>query len=669
MRTLLTALAATWLVGIAAVGAATPAAAADDGNLRMEADVTYELQPDAERVHVTVEMRLTNLVADYIRSDGATVYTVYESVSVPVPAEATNIVAGRVGGGSLATFGDEMDDPRWTVLGVDLSPDLRYGSPQTIELSYDLPDQPPRSDGLVRASPAYTLFPIYPMGDPEHATITVRVPDAFEQLEVVGSYMRRSVADGFITYSNDGVEEDFYATLAARNDELLAEREISSGSHTFVLRYTPGDEEWADFAEDVVSRGVGLLEQAIGEPWPGDADMAIIESSSPHAYGYAGWFDSEANAIEVGDQLDSFTMLHELAHAWFNHDTMSERWLREGLADLYADRAAHRMKGFTPQVDAGPSDADETVVLSDWDDSSVGARPIDEYGYETSWWAMDRIYADIGAEAMTAVLAAAFDRKIPYASADGDREELRGPVDWRRMLDLLEEAGGSEAALTVYEELVLDADDMDRVAERDEARAVYDDLLHRADGWGAPYELRQTMATWSFTRVDDLVAESDRILTVRDDVLAALAALGVDELPALADEYQASERLDETIELSRQYADTTELIEVAQQRPDGVAGALTAIGTTIVPTEHAVTDAAVLVAGGELDEARTVSQAIIDHVDDAPMFGGIVLGQVVLCLSLVPFIVRARLRGQRGEPPAPDQESAEVTGAPAGSVG
>jgi hypothetical protein len=653
-----------FMVGLVSVGTAPPAIAANDGDLRMEGAVTYELLPDESRVRVTVEVELENRVPD--RREGNTIYyTVYENMLVPVPAEATNVSAERAGGGSLSTFREELEDadPQWEMLGVNLSPDLRFGAPQTVRISFDLPDQTPRSEGLVRASPAYTLFPIYPMGDPEDASITVIVPDVYDELEIVGSSMRRSVADdGTITYTADDIDEEFYATLAARNDGLLDEREITSGDYTFILRYTPGDEEWADFAQDVVSRGVILLEQAIGEPWPGDADMAIVESSSPHAFGYAGWFDQQANAIEVSDQLDAFTMLHELAHAWFNGDTLSERWLREGLADMYADLAAHRMTGFVPQVDAGPSESDETVALAEWDESSIGLRSVDDYGYDTSWWAIDRIYDEIGPEAMTDVLTAAFGSDIAYASGSGEREQLRGPVDWRRFLDLLEEIGGSRTAREVYEELVLDDAGLDRLADRDTARTAYDDLVGDAGDWGAPYEVRRAMSTWTFPGVADLVAESEQILGYRDDVLEALAHLGVDELPEMDAEYQGSERLDDTIELSLEYSETAGTVLTAEERPDGALGVLTWVGEQLVPTELAVTDAAAHVADGDLDEARDLAEAINEYVDKAPLFGGIVLGQALLCLLLLPWIVRAQLRGRRRKQhtlaPAPELDDA-----------
>lgn len=665
MRTLPTALAAILLVGLAVVGAAPSAAAADNGNLRMEADVTYELEPDESRVRVTVEMRLTNLIADYVRSDGATVFTVYESVNIPVPAEATNVAARRVGGGALTTFRDEMEDPQWALLGVDLSPDLRAGSPQTIEVDYDLPDQPPRSDGLVRASPAYTLFPVYPVGDLEHAGVTVIAPDVFDELEVVGSDMSRSVSDGYVTYTDDDIEEQFYATLAARNDDLLDEREVAAGDHTFTLRYTPGDEEWADFAEDVVSQGVPLLEDAIGEPWPGDDGMAIIESSSPHAFGYGGWFDLDANTIEVSDQLDAGIMLHELAHAWFNHDTLGERWLREGLADLYADQAGHEMTGWESEVEPGPSDADETIALAEWDESAVGFGGVEDFGYDTSWWAMDRIHDDIGGDAMSEVLAAAFDKKMPYASADGRREELSGPVGWRRMLDLLEEIGASDVAREVYEDVVLDEEGLDRLAGRDAARAEYEDLVDRSGGWGAPYEVRRAMSTWTFARLDELVAESEQVLGARDDVLDALAHLGVDELPELENEYQAADRIDETLDLGRQYTETADVVLTAEERPGGVLGALTWVGEQIVPADVTAGDAAVQVSEGDLEEARATAAAINEYVDRAPMFGGIVLGQALLCLMLLPWIVVRMRRRRHSDVPAEPVDDGVVTTVPA----
>lgn len=52
--------------------------------------------------------------------------------------------------------------------------------------------------------------------------------------------------------------------------------------------------------------------------------MEIIETSTPHLYGYGGWYPSGANVIEMGDALDLRFLLHELSHAWFNEGMSQE---------------------------------------------------------------------------------------------------------------------------------------------------------------------------------------------------------------------------------------------------------------------------------------------------------------------------------------------------------
>ena len=55
--------------------------------------------------------------------------------------------------------------------------------------------------------------------------------------------------------------------------------------------------------------------------------------------------------IEVGEDLDSHTMLHELSHAWFNHSAIAERWLSEGLADEIGARAVAALGDPLPRPD------------------------------------------------------------------------------------------------------------------------------------------------------------------------------------------------------------------------------------------------------------------------------------------------------------------------------
>jgi hypothetical protein len=641
VRLLLSVLLAIVLAGVIGVGGAVPAAANPD--LRIEADVTYELQPEDERVRVSVDVRLTNL-----RPDRGLTYYYFDQIGFPVPSEATNVQAQRVGGATLSTSMERLDDPLWSGLNVRLSPVLRYGSPQRIQLRYDLPSLPPRSDGWTRASPAYTLFPVYPVGDPQHASITVIVPDVFDDVHVGGSEMKLSRADGEMRYAATTIDsEDWWAVVSARNDSLLEEREFRAGDHRVRLRFWPGDDEWADFVEDIVIEGIPVLEELIGLPWPNsDDELEIIESSAPHAYGYGGWYDHAENQIEVGDELDALLVMHELSHAWFNGETIADLWLREGLAELYAYQSVVAMDGYEPDRKPERSSAKETVPLAAWTQRVFDHNELDHYGYAMSWWVFNELYDDVGQEGMSEVLAAVFDRQIPYA-AGGEREDTVGDIDWMRMLDLLDEIGGSEHAVDLYEELVVAADDLVLLEERIEARDAYSTLVASAGGWDAPLELRRAMTIWRFDRVEELVASSEQVLTHRDEILAGLAPLGVADLPALESAYQSETRIVDSLGIAEEYLDVVGVIVEAQERPDGPLGLFAQLGMLAAGSEGELVTAAEHLSEGEIAEAALISDQVFRDAQQSTIIGAVLAGQVVLCLILLPIAASKRRRTRR----------------------
>jgi hypothetical protein len=617
------------LAGILGVGAASPAQANPD--LRFEADVTYELQPDDERVRVSMEISLTNL-----RPDQGLRYYYFDSIFVPVPTEATNIHAERIGGATLSTSTEALDDPLWSALSVRLSPTLRYGSPQRIQLRYDLPSLAPRSDGWTRASPAYTLFPIYPVGDPGLASITVIVPDVYDDVHLGGSEMTEVESDGEVRYEASSIDTDeWWAVLSARNDSLLDEREFQVGDQTVRLRYWPGDDEWADFVEEMVADGIPVLEELIGRPWPkAGEDLEVIESSAPHAYGYGGWYDHEDNVIEVGDELNALLVLHELSHAWFNRETVAETWLREGLSDLYAYHGVLALDGHEPDREPSPSKVKETVPLAQWTQVIVDQGEIEQYGYETSWWILHQLYEDVGPESMSEILGAAFDRLIPYQAGD-QRVETSGEINWMRMLDLLEEIGESEVAIDLYHDHVVHDDHRDLLADRQDAREAYGELVAAADGWDAPLQLRRAMASWQFDQVAGLIATTEEILAQRDDILAGLASMDVRELPALEVAYQGDARLVDTIAAAEQYLEVVAVMREARDRPGGALGPLSWIGIKAMASEGDLTEAADLLATGDVDAAAVISDRVRRDAAHSALIGGLLTAQVLLCLLLL----------------------------------
>jgi hypothetical protein len=626
------------------VSGAVPAVAEPEDGIRVEANVRYEVLPEDETVRVTIDVTLTNLTPDR----GLTYYY-FDRIGIPAPAEAANVSARRVGGGTLSTGWESTEDPQWRVLIARLSPVLRYGSPQQLEISYDLPDLKPRSDGWTRATPAFATFLVVPYGDRGRADVEIVVPNSYEDVHIAGAELSSSKDGDATVYTATEIDEpeEWWAIVAARDGSLLEEQEIQVGDHNALLKYWPGDDEWAEFASDVVATGIPELETLIGRPWPVEDELEIVESGIPHAYGFGGWYDSSSDVIEVGDALDAQVMLHELSHAWFNDEFGRERWFGEGLAELYSNLALERINRDFQRAEEVSIEHEHAVPLATWEHAVREAPEEDQYAYPAAWWVISEIYDEIGQEGFQRVLASGLDSTIPYVG-NTEPEIVRGIVDWRRTLDLFEVVGGSANATELYETYVVDEDDVPLLDVRAEAREVYDEFVASSAGWGAPRELREAMAYWKFDGVSGLVDTARQVLTLRDEVLAALRDVGVTEIPALAEVYAGAQPIADSIEEAQLYAETAEVLAEAHERPDGAAGILTQVGLIGADADARIREAAATLSDGEVDQARATADDVLAEVEDAPLIGGIVLGEAVVGLALAwPLRARAKRRRRR----------------------
>jgi hypothetical protein len=627
VRVVLAGLVAAFLIVFAG---AVPAGAEPDEGVRVEGSVTYEVQPNDERVRVTMDVTLTNLMPDR----GLTYYY-FDEIGIPAASEAANVSVRRVGGGALSTGTEETEHPEWQVITVRLSPVLRYGRPQQLEITYDLPNLKPRSGGFTRAMPAFATFLVVPYGDRGHADVQVIVPESYEDVHVGGVEMASSKEGAKRVYTATDIEEpeEWWAVVAARDNSLLAEREIEIGAHEAVLKYWPGDDEWADFASEVATTGIPQLEELIGRPWPVEDELEIVESGVPHVYGFGGWYDSSSDVIEVGDDLDAQIMLHELSHAWFGYEFGTERWFGEGLAELYSNLALERLDHDAGRAKEVPSDQKHALPLATWQDSVREAPEEDEYAYPASWWVISEIYDEIGQAALQEVLASVFDSTIPYVG-NTDPEIARGVMDWRRTLDLFEVVGGSSEVAALYEAYVITEEDADQLTERADARSAYDQLVTASGGWGAPLELREAMAYWRFGDVGALIDASEEVLTLRDGVLDVLGGLGESALPDLEFRYAGARPVSDAIAEAELYAEVADALAAAQVRPDGVPGAFTEVGLLGADVAAQLSDAAADLAGGEVDRARATADAALAEVDRASLIGSIVVGEAAVALVL-----------------------------------
>ncbi|WP_165368277.1 hypothetical protein, partial [Phytoactinopolyspora endophytica] len=640
-------------VATAVVMLPAPAAQAQpvvDG-LRFESDTTFRLDPDEERVRVTVEMTLTNE-----RPDQGNTFYYFDQVSVPALAEAENASAEAPGSGALPVDFDEADGSGLSVISIGLPSQLRYGQTQQVQVSYDLPNQPPRSDYLTRVSGGYASFPVFPFGDPGLTSVTVIIPDSYDEITVGDAGLGYDRRDGNVIYTDSDIADpwNYWVAVAARNDGLLEERAVEIGGTSGSLRHWPGDEEWAGFVEGTLDAGVPMLEELTGLSWPSEGELQVIESAAPHAMGFGGWYDSEEHTIQIGDELDAQLILHELSHVWFNRELTTELWILEGLAELYSHQALERIDGQAPEPESLPDDDPGAQPLRSWVQTAASREEQDPYAYTMSWWVFDQIFDEVGAEPMAEVITALDGREIAYR-AGPEPEVLDAGVDWRHLLDLLEEVAGSERAVELYESHVLPGDDVERLADRAEARGTYAEFAADSDGWAPPFELRRAMADWEFDEADGLIESSAAVLDVRNEVLAATDGFGLTELPMLKEAYQGAEDINAVKEQADEYAESAETLSDARTMPGGVAGVLSRIGMLGRNVDDELEDAAADLGRGDLDDALDKVAEVEDEIDESTLIGGVLVGEMLVGLGVAWPLRRRHNRHGSAAAPSADQ--------------
>ena len=302
--------------------------------------------------------------------------------------------------------------------------------------------------------------------------------------------------------------------VAARDDSKLVAKTIDLGPYDVRILGWPDDQEWVDFTAGQVEDGVPVLERLIGLDWPATSTLEVVETASPYLYGYAGWYRPDDSLIEVGDKLDQQVVFHELAHLWFNDDLFSGRWINEAFADQVAAMTIDELGDEAPTPEPVRDDDPGRLALNDWSDPDLQAGVSfdqERYGYNASWSVLHQIVEEIGAERLTEVIEAA-DAGRPAYLGPGVPEELARTFDWRELLDLLEEVGGSETAADLFEDLVVSDDEAEAFADRLAARARYAELVEAGDGWAPPTGVRLAMTGWRFKTADVLIDQATAVL-------------------------------------------------------------------------------------------------------------------------------------------------------------
>jgi hypothetical protein len=696
------ALCLLWLAVAVTVPGDRVAAQSADNGLEERSVNSFEFDPARGVVRVTIDIDLRNVTTD--RVDANTVSRAYfDSYAVAVPLGAENIVATRDGTVLDGTLVSDPEFPAFSAYRFPLDPPLFSGASTTVQVTYDHLGAPPRDPVPWRVNEAYAGFVAYGLGDEGLVTLRISQPFAYEfdeYTDLTGFDVGEPDQFGTVVYTRAGLSEDTRITVGLANDDRLVSRPLGVVGVDLELRSWPDDPDWADFAAARVESGIPTLGNLIGSDWPAEGSFVVRQSVEPNRSGYAGWFDARTNEIAVGEALDADTIYHELSHAWFNRRLSTERWLTEGIAQVYAAELVRRDGEEARSPSAPVVDDPATRPLTDWtalDDE----RALEEYGYATSFWVVDALVDDVGFDRMRQVIAGLRSGTSPYGATD---DVERPTDDWKRVYDAFVEVGGSSVAGELFGAHVVDADGAISIQRRDRAAADVDGLAARSSPWDLPVGIRNRLERWETDDVAEGVLAADLVLGQRSELETIEETVGIDEPDRAGDAYAAAQMrqtggvdfseataiLDEAIELGRQLearigeidelataAATTppeissltgvtdfaggldaaddlhgalaQIVEIEQEL-EASSGLLATIGRWGSDIESDLDEARVQVEHGEIDAALATLASAEERVDGLAAAGALrsaITVTAVLALIVAFVLIRRRDRTDR----------------------
>ena len=644
---------------IAVVVVAAAPAVADDG-LRIEGDTTYDVVPSEGRTTVSSTITVTNETTDRFVGN-ALRRSFFNGLTVGVPAGGRNFVATS-SGANLSVSTASVSE---SIQRADISfPSLFSGQRRTIFLQYEIIGDPPRADGVSRANPAYVSFIALAVGDDTLATVRVNVPAGFE-VETVGSRIDETARAGggtTLTASGFPTNNGWGVVISARNDRALQSIDADAGSRDVVVRAWPDDIEWQQFVVRGVGDGIPLLEELIGRPWPIARQLQITEATSSYLRGYAGWFSPLDNTIEVGEDLDHETLLHELSHAWFNRGLFADRWINEGFAEEYAARALTRLGQPTEAV-ALDSNSRFAVRLTDWGNprnATGDAAGRESYGYQTSAWLVHQISDEIGLPKMAEVIEAAADDMPAYDGSDNEFGNIE--TNTARLLDLFENVGGSKKAADLFVNYVARESERAIYEARSKARDRYARLVERGGDWNPPVIVRKEMGEWHFTDAESRMTDAEAVIDRRDELRRLVERAGTSLPSSLESAYERADTdLTAAMQLAeRQLGAATTLVQT-RDRLDRSRSVTQKVGLLFAHPERNFDNARDAFATGDTDRATELAQATQRELDRAATTGRnrLLLTSAMIVVLTVFVITAHRMRRRRhpdpdSPPPTPE---------------
>jgi hypothetical protein len=636
---ILGAVPATGLPGVAAD-------AADPPPLRVVGDARYIIEPDKSRVRVNVALTIANTLGETV-----THRYWYDRAYLAVQPGASAI---RVSGAGLVPsvrVTRTASDHR--LIEIVFGKRLYSGQSLALALSFNLRDPGGAPDRPIRVGNGLVSFPVWAFASDatSGARASVVVPAGFEIQYGAGAFADHAQLDGGAVELASGLLTDatkLRAYLVATGEAaFVASRSavpVAGGELGVTVRGWSDDVAWRHRMAAVVKEAATVIAADTGLSGPGAG--LVVEEVTPWALGGGSVvLDPTVGRLLVAHDAAKPAVIRGLAQAFLTADVVAERWAIEGLAEVYAERAATAMDVALEAPAWSPDLLPLGGPLNAWTGSAARPTAADvaarTNAVELGRRLIERVGPD-GARAALARLAAGVSTYQPAGTPTAGPEKADGPADWRRIVDSFEAEADADLG-DLWVQFVVRPQEASLLAARRAARARYEASLSSSAGWALPAAIREAMTNWRFESAQALFDEIDDAMAQRASLEVAAAKLGL-RLPDQVQPLFERGRFDAALAESDAEAAAIEAIAAAvdASAPVGPFGVVGLLG------EEPMSDLATARAAfedGRLDDsvaAASIARATWLAAEDVGRGRLALVAVLIGALGVAVLVVRAR---------------------------
>jgi hypothetical protein len=652
--------------------AAAPTARAAAPGLTLTSETRYDVDPDHQSVHVTATLTAINHL-----NDTKTKLYYFDRAYLAVQPGATGFKIGARTSSPLVRVSSAKADH--TLLQIDFGKRLPAGSSRTFILTFDIPDKGGAPTRDVRIGASLVTFGAWAFATESTSggSVTVVFPPGYNvevQTGAIGD--PKTDETGRTIFSSGPLTQPlgFFAYFVADKPNAFSETrrpvEVDGRPLDIAVRAWPDDPAWGERVGGLLERGVPVLSERIGLPWVADRPLIVAEAVSRSTAGYSGKYEPATGRIEIAYYADSFVVLHEAAHAWFNGSLLADRWANEGFASWYALAGATAIKEKVIVTPLTPELAKSKIPLNAWGPVGSNEPAAEDFSYAGSAELARLIAERAGPTGLASVWDAArrglgayqpaglasdnamAPGTMPGAANGSDAaptETGSGPPDWRGLLDLLEDRTGKK-----YDDLwrawVVRHEESSLLDQRASARRQYDAVVSRAGDWRLPPIIRQAMRAWQFEQATELLDAADLALDDRDAVTSAAAGANLKLPRALEAAFESDTGFAAAATEADAQLVTIDAYAKARDARPSDPGFVEQVGLWWTTPETDLAHAAEAFAIGDLREsvrASSSARAAWEGASDAGRSRLLtILAATLVALVLVGFLVSS-LRGIR----------------------